>query len=106
MGLLSELFDPIPLAALGIAVFAIALILVFSRYFRLPGDFGIKEDIRDEIRLRLFNENEAFAEKQRKEKEEAEKEEAERAAAAADKEAAAAGGAAAAGEASGEAKAG
>ena len=87
MKLLSELFAHVPIAVLGIAVFALALILVFSRYFRMPNDFGVKEDIRDEVRLRLFNENEAYVEKLRKEKEEAEREEAEKAAEKAAKEA-------------------
>jgi len=53
MKLLSEFFDPIPLVALGLALFALAAIWAFSRFFRMPEGFKKKEEVRDEIRFML-----------------------------------------------------
>jgi len=79
MGIISELFAPIPMIALAIAVFVLALVWVLSRYFCLPPEYKLKEEFRDEVRYMLINEElskiaQAKAEAERLEKEAAEKE--------------------------------
>jgi len=79
MNIISELFAPIPMIALAIAVFVLALVWVLSRYFSMPPAFKIKEEFRDEVRFMLINEElskiaQEKAEAERLEKEAAEKE--------------------------------
>jgi len=59
MELLSEFFDPIPLAAMIAAVFAVVFILAIAKIFRMPEDFADKEQVRMELRFRLAEENAA-----------------------------------------------
>jgi len=59
MELLSEFFDPIPVAAMIAAVFAIVFILVIALIFRMPKGFAEKEQVRMELRFRLAEENAA-----------------------------------------------
>jgi len=61
MELLSEFFDPIPMAALIAAVFAIVFILAITLIFRMPKSFADKEQVRMELRFRLADENAAAA---------------------------------------------
>jgi hypothetical protein len=79
MNAISELFAPIPLIALAITVFVLAVVWILTRYFSLPPEFKLKEEFRDEVRFMLVNEElekiaQAKAEVERAEKEAAEKE--------------------------------
>jgi len=79
MKVITELFDPVPLVAMGIIVFVLAFVWVVSRYFRMPPEYKLKEEFRDEVRFMLINEElgkiaQARAEAERLEKEAAEKE--------------------------------
>jgi hypothetical protein len=53
MTLLSEFFDPVPIVALGLALFGLAAFWAFSRFFRMPEDFKKGEAARDDIRFKL-----------------------------------------------------
>ena len=55
MDLLNEFFDPIPIPALALGIFALALLWVLSKCFRFPPGFETKEELREEIRYRLFD---------------------------------------------------
>jgi hypothetical protein len=59
MDLLHEFFDPIPLAALLAAVFALVTFIVIAKILRLPGDFAEKEQVRNELRFRIVNQRRA-----------------------------------------------
>jgi hypothetical protein len=59
MELLHDFLDPIPLAALIAAVFALATFMVIAKFLRLPGDFPQKEAVRDELRFRITSERRA-----------------------------------------------
>jgi hypothetical protein len=79
MKVIYELFAPIPMVALAITLFVLALVWVLSRYLSMPPAFKIKEEFRDEVRFMLINEEltkiaQAKAEVERAEKEAAEKE--------------------------------
>jgi len=53
MKLLSEFFDPVPIVALGLAIFGLVAFWAFSRFFRMPEDFKKSEAARDDIRFKL-----------------------------------------------------
>jgi hypothetical protein len=53
MDLIREFLDPIPLAALIVAVFALATIIVFAKIFRMPDSFAEREKVRDDLRFRI-----------------------------------------------------
>jgi flagellar biosynthesis/type III secretory pathway M-ring protein FliF/YscJ len=77
--IISELFAPVPLIALAITIFVFALVWVLSRNVRMPPEFKLKEEFRDEVRFMLINEELSKiaaekAEAERLEKEAAEKE--------------------------------
>jgi hypothetical protein len=79
MSAISELFAPIPLIALAITLFVLTLVWALTRFFRMPPEFKIKEEFRDEVRFMLINEElskiaQAKAEAERLEREAAEKE--------------------------------
>jgi len=81
VNIISELFAPIPLVALAIALFALALTWVLARCFRMPPEFKLKEEFRDEVRFMLISEElskiakaKADAEKAEREAEEKERE--------------------------------
>jgi hypothetical protein len=97
MSVILELFSPVPIVALAVAVFGLILVWALSRYFRMPAGFRLKEEFRDEVRYMLINEEiskvarekvdaekaaaEAAEEEMEKEKERKKREAAERAAA-------------------------
>ena len=56
MDLLQELLGPIPLIAVALVVLALVILWALSKFFRLPANFAIKEELREEIRFRLFDE--------------------------------------------------
>jgi len=78
MSIISELFAPIPLIALAITVFVLALVWVLSRYFSMPPEFRLKEEFRDEVRFMLISEELSKAAKAKADAEKAAKEAAER----------------------------
>jgi len=97
MNVISELFAPIPSVALALALFVLTLTWVLSRCFRLPPEFKLKEEFRDEVRFMLISEElgkiaKAKADAEKAEKEAAEKERERRLAEKKAKEAAEAGG--------------
>jgi hypothetical protein len=53
MNLISEFFNPVPIVALGLALFGLAVIWAFSRFFRMPEDFNKSQAVRDDIRFKL-----------------------------------------------------
>jgi hypothetical protein len=59
MELLHEFFDPIPLAALLAAVFALITFIVIAKILRLPDNFAEKETVRNELRFRIVNQRRA-----------------------------------------------
>jgi hypothetical protein len=73
MELLSEFFNPVPMAVMIAAVFAIVFVLAMSLIFRMPKDFADKEQVRMELRFRLADEK-AAAELAAKREAEAEQE--------------------------------
>jgi hypothetical protein len=85
MSVISDLFAPVPLVALAITVFVLAVVWFLSRYFSLPPEFKLKEEFRDEVRYMLISEELSKIAKAKADAEKAEKA-AEEAAAAAEKE--------------------
>jgi len=74
VNIISELFAPIPLVALAIALFVLALTWVLSRCFRMPPEFKMKEEFRDEVRFMLISEELAKIAKAKADAEKAERE--------------------------------
>ncbi|MDR3013499.1 MAG: hypothetical protein LBU70_09885 [Chitinispirillales bacterium] len=56
MDLLKEFFAPISIPVLALIIAVFVLVWVLAKCFRLPPGFAVKEDFRDEVRFRLFNE--------------------------------------------------
>jgi len=54
MEALKDIFDPIPLPMLVIAIVGMVVGWVLSRSMRMPAEFKLKEELRDEIRFRLM----------------------------------------------------
>jgi flagellar biosynthesis/type III secretory pathway M-ring protein FliF/YscJ len=81
MNVVLDLFAPIPIVALAVTAFVLVLVWILSRYFRMPSEFRLKEEFRDEVRYMLISEEigniakaKADAEKAAEEAEEAERE--------------------------------
>ena len=53
MELLSEFFNPVPIVALGLAIFGLVAFWAFSRFFRMPENFNKSQATRDDIRFKL-----------------------------------------------------
>jgi hypothetical protein len=60
MEILKEFLDPVPIPLLALALFGFVLLWVLAKCFRMPKQFQEKEDIRDELRFRLIDENKEF----------------------------------------------
>jgi hypothetical protein len=56
MDILQELLGPIPIPLLGLIIFGLVFGWMLSRFMRMPAQFKMKEELREEIRFRLTSE--------------------------------------------------
>jgi len=56
MNILNDFLGPVPIPLLALIIFAMILGWCLSRFMRMPANFKMKEDLREEIRFRLASE--------------------------------------------------